>query len=407
MANPPECFVGAGGSNPGYDPEMTSPSWSGEKLYFRGDDYFRDLLKAIHQARSTIDFETYIFEKGRLGDLVVSALARAAKRGVQVRLLVDGIGSPDFAFQYGASLEKSGARFRSYRYLTDFFAARGWKGFLALFRTLRRLWGWGQHRDHRKLCILDGREVWLGSFNVSDLHLEGVRGPQAWRDTGMRLQGVRAPVFALAFQLAWEERASAPWSFSRGKSLLRQVEQGVLEGPVRLNVTLRLRRLFNRRLASRLIGAKKKIWLTTPYFLPTRPLFRALLKSVRQGCDVRLLLPGPSDVPMVRWASMVFYPRLLRAGCRIFEYQGRVLHAKSLLVDGLSYVGSSNLNHRSLLHDLEIIVLPQKKASLRALERQFEADLRHSREASLDELAGRPFWSKMLSALFFQFRYWF
>lgn len=386
---------------------MTPPSWTGEKLYFRGDNYFQDLLKAIRHARSSIDFETYIFEEGRLGDQVVSALARAAKRGVRVRLLVDGIGSPDFASQYGPRLEESGVRFRSYRYLMDYFAVRGWKGFLSLFRNLRRLWGWGQHRDHRKLCILDGKEVWVGSFNVSDLHLEGVRGPQAWRDTGMRLQGVRIPVFTLAFQLAWEEKASSPWTFSHGKKLLRQVERGVLEGPVRLNVTLRLRRLFNRRLALRLVGAKKRIWLTTPYFLPTRPLFRALLKAARQGCDVRLLLPGPSDVPMVRWASMVFYPHLLRAGCRIFEYQGRVLHAKSLLVDGVSYVGSSNLNHRSLLHDLEIIVLPQKKASLRALERQFELDLRHSREASLAELAARSFGSKMLSALFFQFRYWF
>ena len=396
-----------GRSGRGYDLEMASPSWSGEKLYFRGDDYFQGLLKAVRQARSTIDFETYIFEKGRLGDLVVSALAGAAKRGVQVRLLVDGIGSPDFASQYGPLLEKNGVRFKSYRYLLDYVSARGWKGFQSLFRTLRRLWGWGQHRDHRKLCILDGSEVWLGSFNVSDMHLEGVRGRQAWRDTGMRLQGVRTPVFGLAFQLAWEEKASAPWKFSRGKKFLQQVEREVLEGPVRLNVTLHLRHLFNRRLASRLIGARKRIWLTTPYFLPTRPLFRALLKAVRQGCDVRLLLPGPSDVPMVRWASMIFYPYLLRAGCRIFEYQGRVLHAKSLLVDGLSYVGSSNLNHRSLLHDLEIIVPPQKKASLRALERQFEADLRHSRESSLGELAGRPFWSKMLSALFFQFRYWF
>jgi cardiolipin synthase len=393
-------------SNP---PEMAG-HWSGEKLYFKGDDYFRDLLKSIQRAKKSVDFETYIFEKGWLGDRVVSALAQAARRGVRVRLLVDGVGSPDFASHYGAQLKKQGARFHVYRSWPSLFTSLSlvlwFQGFRHLLRNMRRIWNWGGHRDHRKLCVVDGERVWVGGFNVSDFHLEKRMGLRAWRDSGIGLRGVKSYVFQLAFHLAWEEQALSHLRFSYKKTLIHWLSHDVLEGPVRLNVTLRLRRLFNHRLSQRILSAEKRIWITTPYFVPTRDLFRALLRAARKGRDIRLVLPGPSDVAMVKWASMAFYSRLLRAGCRIFEYQGRVLHAKTLLIDRRAYVGSSNLNHRSLLHDLEIIVLPQYPRSLRILERQFGKDLLHCREITLTELKQRPIFSRFLSVLFFQFRYW-
>src|SRR5579871_981779 len=140
----------------------TGRSWIGEKLYFQGDEYFRDLLEAIRHAKATVDFETYIFEKGRLGDLVVSTLQKAAARGVQVRLLVDGIGSPDFEEWYGRRLADSGVQYRVYRSWKAMFAALfGRMGFSLMedLRGLRTLWHWGGHRDHRKLCIVDGKRV--------------------------------------------------------------------------------------------------------------------------------------------------------------------------------------------------------------------------------------------------------
>ncbi len=385
--------------------------WSGERLYFQGDDYFRDLLKSIRRSRRTLDFETYIFEKGRLGDLILSALAKAAARGVKVRLLVDGAGSPEFPLHYGRLLEQGGIEYRVYRswpvFLDSASRALWFRGLRDFFRHLRRLWSWGTRRDHRKLCIVDGTEAWVGSFNVSDRHLEGLHSGMAWRDTGIVLTGVQSLVFQLAFQLAWEEQVFSSRRSAYKKMLGRWLAHDVLESPVRLNATRRLRRLFNRRLSLRLRNARRRVWITTPYFIPTRSLFRALLKAARKGCDVRLVLPGPSDVPMVKWASMAFYPRLLRAGCRIFEYQTRILHAKTLLVDDRAYVGSSNLNHRSLLHDLEVIVLPRTRASRKALERRFEADLRCCREVRQAELNRRTLGGRILSAVFFQFRYWF
>ncbi len=110
---------------------------------------------------------------------------------------------------------------------------------------------------------------------------------------------------------------------------------------------------------------------------------------------------------MVRWASLIYFPGLLRAGCRIFEFQQRILHAKTILVDSWALVGSSNLDHRSLRQDLEVNVIPQEKKSLLALEGRFKKDLAHCREVSLGGTKLRPFWSRALSAVFFHFRYWF
>lgn|ERR1035438_8966573 len=110
---------------------------------------------------------------------------------------------------------------------------------------------------------------------------------------------------------------------------------------------------------------------------------------------------------MVRWASLTYFHPLLKAGCRIFEYQGRVLHAKTTLVDSWALVGSSNLDHRSLRKDLEVNVIARKRKSILDLERKFVQDLSRCLEIGLEDLKRRPYWNRMLSAVFFHFRYWF
>lgn len=389
----------------------SSKPWSGENLYFGGDDYFLDVLKAIRQARKSVDVETYIFEPGRLGNQMVAALTKAKRRGVAVRLLVDGVGSPDFLSYYGSRLEKEGIQFRVYRSWPAFFSSilhrLQWMNPLRLLHYALSIWNSGKHRDHRKQYIVDGNKVWIGSFNVSDWHLEGVKGQRAWRDTGIGLSGVKSQVFQLAFRAAWED----PWPRHTARMfrhfLIRWLAHDVQGSPIRMTASRKLRRAFRRELLGRIAAARHRIWILSPYFVPTGPLLRALAQAARRGCDVRLILPGLSDVPMVRWASMVYFPALLKAGCRIFEYQDRVLHAKTLLVDSWPLVGSSNLDYRSLRKDLEVNVIPGEKKSLRELEGAFEKDVAHCREVTLSHLKSRPLWSRLLSALFFQFRYWF
>lgn len=388
-----------------------NPPWSGEKLYFRGDEYFRDLVRSIGKAKRTVDFETYIFEEGRLADRVVVAFSRAVKRGVRVRLLVDGVGSPDFASHYGPRLMKAGVPFRIYRSWPVFFSnAFRLLRFTSLWKSLGKvhaLWNSGKHRDHRKVCVVDGREVWMGSFNVSDWHLERVWNNKTWRDTGLKLTGVRSLVFRVAFLIAWED----PWPRRRRRRyrnlLKRWVARDVQESPIRVTITRMLRVAYRRELKARFQTARKRIWVLTPYFIPTRYLLKAMREAARRGCDVRLVVPGLSDVPMVRWASMAFYATLLKAGCKIFEYQKSVLHAKTLFVDDWILVGSSNLDQRSLRKDLEVNVIPQQKASVKTLERQYLKDVGNSRAITREELRRRPLGVRFLSWLFFHFRYWF
>jgi cardiolipin synthase len=386
------------------------PSWDNEKLYFKGDDYFKDVLKAIHRSQRTVDFEVYIYEKGLLGDRVASALLQAARRGVRVRLLVDGIGSPDCADDYGEKLKKGGVRFRVYRRLPGLFnlfsgpSASLFSG--KAVHRLRRFWFRVNRRNHRKLVMVDRDRVWMGGFNVSDEHLESVAGQKAWRDTGLLLSGVRDRAFRLAFNTAWHDKVHRRlWRFYRGQ-LIAWLSRKSSSNQVQINATRRLRSRFHRELLGRLQSARRRIWVTTPYFVPTLPVLRALLHAALRGRDVRFVLPEKSDIPFVRWASMTFFPPLLKAGCRIFEYRKSILHAKTLLVDDWVLVGSSNFNHRSFLFDLEVDVAARKPASLKSLERQNTSDFRRSGEILFSDLKLRPLWTRILTWVFFRIRHW-
>jgi cardiolipin synthase A/B len=394
---------------PSYSSKDRQP-WIGEKLYFKGDDFFKDVLNAIRRSKQSVDFEVYIYGKGILGDRVASALIQAARRGVKVRLLVDGIGSPDCASHYGEKLRKGGVEFRVYRLLPTFFKLFSpfFGPFLdgKIFHRLRSLWFRLNRRNHRKLVMVDRGQVWLGGFNVSDEHLESVVGQKAWRDTGLGLTGVRDRVFGLAFNTAWHDKVQRRlWMFYRSQ-LIAWLSQKSASHSIQINATRRLRSRFHRELLGRLRSVRRRIWVTTPYFVPTLPILRALLHASLQGCDVRLVLPEKSDVPFVRWASMTFFRPLLKAGCRIFEYHKSILHAKTLVVDDWALVGSSNFNHRSFLFDLEVDVVAQRPASLKSLERQYASDFSRSREICLSDLKLRPFWDRVLTRLFFTLRHW-
>ncbi len=386
-------------------------AWEEEKLYIRADDYYADILKAVQQAQKSIDFETYIFEPGFLGNQLITAFLEAAKRGVRIRLMVDGVGSPLFADHYGATLEKPKIQYRVYRpwhWVFPSFSHAFQKGLLKSATKTFYLFSFGMNRrDHRKLCVIDGETVWIGSFNVSDALLEAVAGEKAWRDTGVRLSCVATPIFSLAFQAAWEA-----WKHSHLKRLYRRllvqwISHQVMESPIRVNLTRRLRKLFYAELLEKIKSANQKIWITTPYFIPPRSLVKHLVVAARRGCDVQLILPAISDVPMVLWASKAFYSKLLKSGCHIYEFSPRVLHAKTLIADSWVVVGSSNMNHRSLLHDMEVNVILQKKESLETLVKDFQADRLQSREVTLTDLRNRSYLNRFLSWLFFHFRYWF
>lgn len=339
------------------------PGWQNEEVFDSGDAFFKALERDVAQSRHSVDLESYIFENDELGSRVLASLEAAAKRGIRVRLLVDGFGSPLFSGTVVDELCAKGIEARVYH---PFSISRNF------FQDLN-------HRNHRKVCIIDGRIAFAGGMNVSAKHLAQYSGAEAWRDTAVRVEGDDVNMLAAAFD-------SAYWGRRPKRSLSPHV---------RLNDTWRKRRRTYRDLVRRIGAAEKRVWITTPYFVPEWRLLRALAQAAMTGKDVRLLLPLQSDLNFMRWANRAYYSFLLGFGARIYEYLPGILHAKTVLIDRWVTVGSSNMNHRSIFHDLEVDLVLGQDESIRKLEGCFLTDLERSREIK-PETWERRHWVKRL-----------
>ncbi len=366
-----------------------------ELLYHQGDVYFEALLQDIEAAATRIDLETYIFRIDSVGKRFVRALIRAAERGVRVRLLVDGVGLP-FASQTLPQLfQGSPVEVRIYHPVPWFFWH--WKYTSEDRPLFRKLIDWLinlNHRNHRKTCVIDNEIAWVGSLNICDCHLPVDQGGEGWRDTAVRVSKIATYPLTRAFEKAWHPyRLMPPFPAWR-------------DYPFRLNYTRHRRRRLLRDLIRRIERAQNRLWITNAYFVPDRRLLQKLAQAAQRGIDVRILLPERSDVFFMPWTSSVFYGRLLRSGVKIYEYLPAILHAKTIIIDDWMTVGSSNLNYRSLLHDLEVDVVLQQTPSKQNLESQFLADLKNAREISLASYPPRPWWQRWCAMLVLTVERW-
>ena len=378
-----------------------------EELFFDGDHYFEALLRSLASAQRVIHFETYYFEEGPLGKRVRGALVAAAQRGVRVRLLIDGVGSLDFHRE--AELLAAGVKFHYYHPISRIIAGiTGLGMFTPLVRIarFRRFFGRLNHRDHRKLCIIDNLEIWMGSFNVSSLTLRSVHGDRAWRDTGIRIRGVDTAPFELAFHVTWYDHLNFILKRASQKKLMLALRSRIHKSSLRTNTSRKMRLLFFEDQIARVSQARTRVWITTPYFIPPRELLNAIITTAGRGVDVRILLPGPSDVPIVSWVSSLLYSTFIGAGVHIFEYQPSMLHAKCLIIDEWASLGSSNLNSRSSLHDIEANYATTLPSTLLALQTQFAADLGASLEVGPTSASMKHGLKYLLARLFVSFKYW-
>ncbi len=372
-----------------------------ETIYANGSDHFDALVNDILAAKNSVDLETFIFDKDHLGDRIVDALEAAAKRGVHVRISVDGAGSPLWTTNYAKRLEDAGAK-------TRVFHPFPWQ-----------LWNWSRSvvklpwalkliylllksnsRNHRKVCIIDESIAYIGSANISKCHLNKEEGGDEWRDTSVRISQTNLSGLIEAFNSAWTHRSI--------KERLRELFQHMRREPIiHLNHSRHRRRILHKRLLRRIANCKHRAWITNAYFVPDNFLLRRLKEAARKGVDVRVLLPKKSDVFVMPWASSTFYYSLLKSGVRIFEYLPSVLHAKSLIIDNWASLGSTNLNHRSLLHDLEADVNLRQVSSKQFLEKLFLEDLEQSREIDLNTWYRlRPFRQRFLGRIVLYMKYW-
>ncbi len=329
------------------------------------------MLDAIDSAADSIVLAIYQVRPGDCLSQWRDRLAAAGARGVAVNIMVDGVGSADARSILDELADTAKVTLR-------------WFNPVSLNRPFSILF-----RDHRKLLLIDGRVGFIGGFCLLD-ESDPNFTETPWHDLMLRVTGP-----CIEDMYAEVER---DWLRQGGKAFAVAMAQ-TGDGPDRCRLTRnhpRGIREIRRSAVAHIRSAQHRAWLVTPYFSPPRRLLRALRRAARRGVDVRLLTAGAAiDHEIVRNASWRFYGRLLRAGVRIFEYQGRMLHMKALLVDDWMSAGSCNLNHWELRwnHDANIEV--EKSEVIGALAAQLEADFASSFEITREAYHRRPWWQRV------------
>ncbi len=344
---------------PGMTGEPVTVEWSWLKS---GREMFPAMLAAIKNAQTAVCLETYIFAPDSVGERFRAALVAARQRGARVRVLVDALGSMGLGSSFWQPLRAAGGEVRQFNPL-----------------ALERL----GIRDHRKLLVCDERVAFVGGSNVAaDYDGDGIT--RGWYDLGLKVEGSLPGQLAAAFE---EMFARADFQHKRFVRLRRSTAHKQVQTP---NVQLLLsgpgrgRSPIKRALRDDLARAAN-VRIMVPYFLPTWRIRRDLARVVRRGGAVHLLLPGKSDVPIAQLAGRSLYRRVLNAGVQIFEYQPQVLHAKLIIADEAVYVGSANLDQRSLNINYELMIRfegPEIAAEARAV---FADALRHCRQITREQ----------------------
>ena len=355
------------------------------EILTNGAQFYPAMRKAILQAQATVNLEAYIFEPGEAADILIDAMVARARHGVEVRLVLDAIGSANMSGAPARRLREAGCHLRFYQSIA--------------WHRLHRL----NNRTHRELLIVDGHIAFTGGAGVADWWLKPTvaapmerlaavfgrrrrRGPAggapAWRDTMARIEG---PIVA-ALQGVFAEN----WLECGGEVLTSPRDWPAIQPRGDIEAMLVKSSPSDRATTSRVVfqmlieGAVTSIDLCTPYFLPDRSLRRAVARAARRGVRVRVLVPGPlTDQRLVRLASRRLYGELLDNGVRIFEYAPAMMHAKTLLVDGVwAVIGTTNIDNRSFEHNDEVNVAFRETGLSARLREYFESDLAASEEVT-------------------------
>jgi len=328
-----------------------------------GDAIVGGMTGAIREARRTVNLESYIFKNDKAGELFADALIGAAKRGVEVRVLVDGTGS---SHSWGILNRMRDAGVQVYKY----HPVRLW----SLYKI--------DHRTHRKILVVDGAVSFTGGFCIADKWLGDARNPEEWRDMMVRATG---PVSAQMQAIFAED-----WTYTTGEILAGDRFYPKIEpaGEI-LAQGIKVSRGDSSSLAKMLYvvaieSAAKSIHIQNAYFVPDRQIRESLMRAARRGVDVRIMVPGrPIDMPVVRMASRFHYGDLLQAGVKIYEYNRTMMHNKDAVIDGLfSLIGSINVDARSLRGNAEDSLAFYDRDFAARLEATFEEDQKSCREVT-------------------------
>lgn len=366
------------------DPGIASPG-NEAALLRGGGEAFAAMEALILSARRRLLLEFYSFSDDAIGRRFGELLAGRAAAGVETYLIYDSVGSLLTDRDFFRDLARRGVR------IGEFHPVVPWKPH----------WNWGR-RNHRKMICADTSTAIVGGFNMTERDAPKAMGGAGWKDAQVRISG---PVAAEIERLFWDS-----WSLC-GKSAPAPATAPAHAGKEHAAVLsasgFRQERSIRRAYRHAIDRARERIYITNAYFLPDRIIRKSLMRAARRGVDVRIIAPGKTDHPYVRWASWAMFPRMIRGGVRIYEWKGEILHSKTSVIDGVwSSVGSHNLDHRSLHYNLELNVNAFGGAFGSAMEKLFSDDLAGCREVTLSDCRARPFLHKAASAVLYMMRSW-
>jgi cardiolipin synthase len=347
-------------------------------LLIDGPNTYRAMLEVISTATRWVHFENYIIRSDAAGWRFAELLAARAREGIQVRVLYDWLGSFATSRGFWGYLRKAGVEVRAFHppQLVDAVT--------------------NISRNHRKLVVADGSRAVLGGLCIGcEWTGESHAGGQPWRDTAVEIHGPAAAVLDQTFGAVWQVTGAKVPSDQVAGVVEPQGEAGVriISGEPGRERAYRVIELLA-------AGGVERLWITDAYLLAPPRLFQALRDCARDGVDVRLLVPGSSDLPLIRNLSRIGYRDLLHSGVRIYEWDGPMLHAKTIVCDDRWVrIGSSNLNPSSLLGNYELDVLIEDAALAEAMEAQFRRDIARSREVASRPVRGPQRISQALPAV--------
>jgi cardiolipin synthase len=341
-----------------------------------GDCFYPAMLEAIHRAERSVCQECYIFEDGEWGRRFVAALAERARAGVAVMVTVDALGGSGMHAANFDELRQAGGKVHYYEPVKWY--------------SLHRI----NSRTHREILVVDGEVAFVGGAGIADQWARQTSTPQ-WRDTMVRVQGPIVTGVQGVFAANWLESGG---EILTGADFFRALPPAGEASGFVVRSSAAHRTTASRVVFQLLIeSASRSLLINTPYFIPDRPLRKALIRTAG-NVPVTVLVPGArTDQRWVRIVSRRYYGELLEAGVRIFEYQPSMIHAKVLIADDLwSVVGTTNVDNRSFEHNDEVNVVIRDAALAAQLKQHARHDIDESVEITLADWKARPYWERLL-----------
>lgn len=351
------------------------------EVFNDGKSKFAALLDDINRAERYINLQYYIFEDDAVGTMIADALMEKARGGVRVRVIYDHVGSLSVRNSFYKAMTEAGVEVYPF--------------FRVAFPPFATRINW---RNHRKLCVIDGKIGYVGGMNIADRYIDGGKKFAKWRDTHLRIEGPAVGALQYSFAVDWNfmgqpliEEDVAPDQYEGPHTASMQL---LTSGPTSewSNVAFQMLKAIG--------NAKKRVYLQTPYFLPTESLLRTLQAAALSRVDVRVMIPRRSDSLILTYASYSYIFECLRAGIKIYLYEGGMLHSKTLIVDNdFSAVGSANMDFRSFEHNFEATMFIYSMKLNKELRDQFMADENESTRVRLSSWRVRPMYQKALESI--------